>query len=144
MHPGALSGIGLLLLGLGVPRLVDAIEIAYRLDIPRDFGVLPWLVLDVLGLGLLVYFLTPRWRAQGGRKLSRQGRRAALIWAALVAVAILEIPPIIWADVTATLQSAPVHVFYKALIGQWLVAASFGALTFAGVWYQASKQDLET
>ena len=47
-------------MGLGVPQLVDAIEIAYQLDIPRDFGVLPWLVLDVLGLGLLVYFLTPR------------------------------------------------------------------------------------
>ena len=46
MHPGAISGIALLLLGLGLPRLVDAIGFAYGLAVAPDYGALPWLMLE--------------------------------------------------------------------------------------------------
>ena len=56
-----LFAIGLVLIGLGVPRLVDAVEIAYRLDIRRDVGVLPWYVVTASGVALFLWHsLRPR------------------------------------------------------------------------------------
>ena len=88
MNPGIFLGSGLVLIGLGVPQMVDAIEIAYGLDIPRDFGVLPWLFLVVIGAGTIIFHLLPKQRHKV-RKLGRAERRPALIWPALAVVALL-------------------------------------------------------
>jgi hypothetical protein len=47
-------GIAFVMAGLVVPRIIDAIETAYSLDIKRDVGVLPWLILTIAGVGLLL------------------------------------------------------------------------------------------
>ena len=60
-------GLGLVLIGLGVPRLVDAIEIAYGLDIKRDVGVLPWYIVTALGL-LIMLAQWRSWREVGWPK----------------------------------------------------------------------------
>jgi hypothetical protein len=139
MNPFVLLGAGLVLMGLGVPQLVDAIEMAYGLDIPRDFGVLPWLALVIAGTGLIIFYLLPKRRKQARTKLDRTERRATLIWSALAVVAFLEIPPFIWADVTAVLKAANIVVFYKALTGLWLISLAVGALVFAGFWFISAK-----
>lgn len=48
-------GLALVLIGLVVPWAIDAYENANRLDISRDIGSLPWLILLILGLGILIY-----------------------------------------------------------------------------------------
>lgn len=48
MRRQQLFATALVLIGLGVPRVVDAVEIAYGLDIKRDVGVLPWLLAAVV------------------------------------------------------------------------------------------------
>lgn len=55
MRPKQLFAVGLILIGLGVPRLVDAVEIAYDLDIRRDVGVLPWYIVTALGAALFLW-----------------------------------------------------------------------------------------
>ena len=50
-----LFAVGLILIGLGVPRWVDAVEIAYTLDIRRDVGVLPWYLVTALGAVLFLW-----------------------------------------------------------------------------------------
>lgn len=55
MSSKQLLAIGLILVGLGVPGLVDAVETAYHLDIPRDLGVLPWYIVIALGVVLFVW-----------------------------------------------------------------------------------------
>ena len=55
MRRKQLLAVGLILIGLGVPRLVDAFEIAYGLDIKRDVGVLPWYFVTALGVALLLW-----------------------------------------------------------------------------------------
>jgi hypothetical protein len=44
----------MIVLGLAVPRAIDWYENRHALDIPRDFGVLPWLVLTVVGAAILI------------------------------------------------------------------------------------------
>ena len=61
--------IGLVLVGLGVPRLVDAVEIAYRLDIRRDVGVLPWYIVTALGVALLVWHSFRSRRPESDRRI---------------------------------------------------------------------------
>jgi hypothetical protein len=47
-------GMALVIVGLIVPQVIDAIETAYYLDIKRDIGVLPWLIMAIAGAGILV------------------------------------------------------------------------------------------
>ena len=138
MHPGAISGIGLLLLGLGVPRLVDAIEIAYRLDIPRDYGVLPWLILMGIG-GALFAYLT--WFRRDLRRplslLTAPDERDGFIWASLVFVAVTVLPPSLWAEVVTRLGEASTETFYKAFSGLLLIAGAAAFLLFSAFRYAA-------
>ncbi len=139
MHPGAISGIGMLLLGLGVPRLVDAIEVAYRLDIPRDYGVLPWLIL--MGIGA-VLFAHLAWFRRDLRApvsfLTAPKERDGFIWATLVFVAVLVLPPSYWFEVVGQLQAASIETFYKALSGLLFIAAAAASLLFAAFRYRSS------
>ena len=50
------------IVGLIVPQIIDAIETANSLDIKRDFGVLPWLILTIIGVGLLIQSLVRKIR----------------------------------------------------------------------------------
>ncbi|MEQ1929836.1 MAG: hypothetical protein ABL957_04785 [Parvularculaceae bacterium] len=43
----------LIALALVVPPAVDWVETAHRLDVKRDFGILPWYVCGAAGLILL-------------------------------------------------------------------------------------------
>lgn len=40
--------------GLIVPEIIDAVETAKQLDIKRDIGVLPWMVMTIIGIGVLI------------------------------------------------------------------------------------------
>ena len=54
-----LTGYVLILTGITVPQAIGAYETANALDIPRDFGVLPWLIMAVTGVWLVLRsFLT--------------------------------------------------------------------------------------
>ncbi len=140
MHPGAISGIGLLLLGLGVPRLVDEVEITYGLDIPRDFGVLPWLILMGIGGALFAYLA---WFRRDLRRplspLTAPKERDGFIWASLAFVALIVLPPTYWFDVVARLQAASVETFYQAFSGLLLIAGAAAFLLFAAFRYSARR-----
>ena len=41
--------------GLIVPYIIDAYETANHLDISRDIGVLPWLILTIAGGAVLIW-----------------------------------------------------------------------------------------
>ena len=43
-------GIWLVIVGLTAPHIIDAIETVRHLDINRDFGVLPWLIMTIVGV----------------------------------------------------------------------------------------------
>jgi len=47
----------LIVVGLVVPVVIDKYETANHLDISRDIGVLPWLILTGLGVFLFLYSL---------------------------------------------------------------------------------------
>jgi hypothetical protein len=49
MNKLRVTGIFMVLLGIAVPRAIDWYESANALDIPRDIGVLPWIVMGVAG-----------------------------------------------------------------------------------------------
>ncbi len=55
MRRSRLRWLALLLiaLALSVPPAVDWVDTAHRLDVKRDFGVLPWYVCGAVGLVLL-------------------------------------------------------------------------------------------
>ncbi|NNE41453.1 MAG: hypothetical protein HKN14_11120 [Marinicaulis sp.] len=42
-------------IGLVVPRVIDAYEVANSLDISRNVGSLPWLTLLITGVFILTY-----------------------------------------------------------------------------------------
>ena len=140
MHPGAISGIGLLLLGLGVPRLVDAVEFAYRLDIPRDYGVLPWLIL--MGVGAILFAHLTWFRRDLRAPLSlltAPDERDGFIWACLVFAAVTVLPPTLWAEVVTRLGAASTETFYKAFSGLLLIAGSAALLLFSAFRYAAQR-----
>lgn len=45
-----LIGIIMVVLGIVMPRVIDWYETVHALDIPRDIGVLPWVVMSVIGV----------------------------------------------------------------------------------------------
>ena len=142
MNPGALSGIALLLLGLGVPRLVDAIEIAYGLDIPHDYGALPWLILE--GIGAILFAHLAWFRRDAGRPITRltaPDERDGFIWASLTFAAMLVLPPTYWYEVVARLEATSVEIFYQALSGLLFIAAAAALLLFAAFRYSARRSD---
>ena len=55
-------GFALVITGLVVPQIIDAVEVAYSLDIKRELGVLPWLIMTVAGLVVLLKSLVNRLR----------------------------------------------------------------------------------
>lgn len=140
MHPGAISGIAFLLLGLGVPRLVDAIEFAYKLDIPRDYGVLPWLIL--MGVGAIL-FAHLAWFRRDLRApislLTAPKERDGFIWSCLVFVALTVLPPAYWDDVVTALGAASTETFYKAFSGLLFIAGSAALLLFSAFRYAARR-----
>ena len=62
MHRSTKLGLAFVIVGLIVPEIIDAIETANSLDIKRDFGVLPWLLLTIIGVGLLIQSLVRKIR----------------------------------------------------------------------------------
>ena len=54
------TGVFMVVLGLAVPRAIDWYENRYALDIPRDIGVLPWLVMTAAGAVILIASFTRR------------------------------------------------------------------------------------
>ena len=44
-----------IVVGFVVPRIIDAYEVANSLDISRNVGSLPWLILLIIGVILLIY-----------------------------------------------------------------------------------------
>ena len=54
MEKSTKIAIVLVTVGLTVPQIIDAIETANHLDINRDFGVLPWLIITIVGAGMLL------------------------------------------------------------------------------------------
>ena len=52
-----ITGVVMVALGIAVPRVIDWYESAHALDIPRDIGVLPWLILGVIGAVLVAFSL---------------------------------------------------------------------------------------
>jgi len=54
MRNRRLIGLALILIGIAVPRAIDAYETAHSLDIPRDIGVLPWLIMTIVGIWLFL------------------------------------------------------------------------------------------
>ncbi|MFP3943218.1 MAG: hypothetical protein ACLFWF_04960 [Alphaproteobacteria bacterium] len=50
MRNKRLIGLALIVIGIAAPQAIDAYETAHRLDIPRDIGVLPWLVMTIAGI----------------------------------------------------------------------------------------------
>lgn len=48
-----LTGMIMVVIGIAVPRAIDWYENAHALDIPRDIGVLPWLVMGGVGAVLV-------------------------------------------------------------------------------------------
>ncbi len=138
MHPGAISGIALLLLGLGVPRLVYAIEVAYGLDIPRDYGVLPWLIL--MGVGAVMFAHLAWFRRDRTRPitlLTAPKERDGFMAASLVFVALLVLPPTIWADVARRVHAASVENFYEALSGLLFISGAAALILFSAFRYAA-------
>jgi hypothetical protein len=138
MHPGAISGIGLLLLGLGLPRLVDAIEIAYGLDVPHDYGALPWLILE--GIGAILFAHLAWFRRDVVRPITRltaPKERDGFIWASLTFAAVLVLPPTIWAEVVTRLGAVSVETFYQAFSGLLFISAAAACLLFAAFRYSA-------
>jgi hypothetical protein len=56
-----LTGIILVVLGIAVPRAIDWYETVHTLDVPRDIGVLPWVVLGIAGAVMVaISFRKPR------------------------------------------------------------------------------------
>ena len=49
------TGIVLIVIGLVVPIVINAYEEANHLDISRDIGSLPWVIMTIIGAGLLIY-----------------------------------------------------------------------------------------
>lgn len=64
MHRSTKLGLAFVFIGLVVPQVIDAIETANSLNIKRELGVLPWLILTVAGVGLLVRSLVRKIRDQ--------------------------------------------------------------------------------
>ncbi len=140
MHPGAISGIALLLLGLGLPRLVDAIGFAYGLDVAPDYGALPWLILE--GIGAILFAHLAWFRRDRTRPLSlltAPKERDGFIWACLVFVAVTALPPAIWAEVVTALGAASTETFYKAFSGLLLIAGAAALLLFSAFRYAAQR-----
>lgn len=140
MHPGAISGIALLLLGLGVPRLVDAVEIAYGLDVPHDYGALPWLILE--GIGAILFAHLAWFRRDAGRPITRltaPDERDGFIWACLVFVAVTVLPPAYWTEVVTALGAVSTETFYKAFSGLLFIAGSAALLLFSAFRYAAKR-----
>jgi|GEM_PF-2728607 len=54
MEKSTKIAIAFVTVGLTVPEIIDAIETANHLDIKRDFGVLPWLIMTIVGAGMLL------------------------------------------------------------------------------------------
>lgn len=54
MRRSRLIGLLLIVTGIAVPQAIDAYETANHLDIPRDIGVLPWLVMTVAGIAIFL------------------------------------------------------------------------------------------
>ena len=48
------TGLALIAVGVTVPRLIDWYETVNRLDIKRDVGVLPWVILGAVGFAVVV------------------------------------------------------------------------------------------
>lgn len=48
------TGLAFIVIGLVVPRVIDWYETVNRLDIRRDIGVLPWMILATVGAVLLL------------------------------------------------------------------------------------------
>ncbi|AWL10702.1 hypothetical protein HMF8227_00194 [Saliniradius amylolyticus] len=61
-------GVALVITGLVVPEIIDAVETAYRLDIKRDFGVLPWLIMTIVGAIILLRSAVVHFRARKSKK----------------------------------------------------------------------------
>ena len=57
MQKSTKLGSVFVIVGLVIPQLIDLIETANSLNIKRDFGVLPWLILSIIGAGLLIHSL---------------------------------------------------------------------------------------
>jgi hypothetical protein len=53
MNKVRLAGILMVVVGVAMPRAIDWYETRHALDIPRDIGVLPWLVVGVVGAVLV-------------------------------------------------------------------------------------------
>ncbi len=52
--------ITLMIIGVVVPRIIDAYEVANSLDISRNVGSLPWLILLIIGVVMLIYSFAKR------------------------------------------------------------------------------------
>ena len=127
-------------MGLGLPRLVDAIEIAYGLDVPHDYGALPWLILE--GIGAILFAHLAWFRRDVGRPITRltaPDERDGFIWSCLLFVAILVLPPTIWPQVVAALEAKSVELFYQALSGLLFVSAAAAYLLFSAFRYAAKR-----
>lgn len=118
--------LGLVLTGLGVPRVVDAIEVAYGLDIKRDVGVLPWHLLTLVGLSLLARAVVGRDRTLGGLALR--------VWlaASVLALIVFAFAAFLAGDLVAQLRSSGSATLLLAVRGLALVAAGVGAIVASG------------
>jgi len=54
MQTTRLIGLALIVVGFAVPSAIDAYESANYLDIPRDVGVLPWVMMAVAGIIMIL------------------------------------------------------------------------------------------
>lgn len=125
--PSPRVALGLVLVGLGVPRLVDAIEIAYGLDIKRDVGVLPWLVLTIVGLALLVRAMVKRDPTPGGLGLPLWLTATVLVFVLFGGAMLLV------GGLLDQLRSGGSATLFLALRGLVLLSAGCGALVVS-VW----------
>ena len=138
LRPHRLFALGLVLVGLGVPPMVDAVETAYGLDIRRDVGVLPWYLVTALGTGLFLWH-TLRARGPGGRREGAEtSARRAFGWV-LAALATASVGVLLLGrELGSELVASGWPTVRQAVRGLALFAVDVG-LTFASARRPASS-----
>lgn len=119
--------IALILIGLGMPRLIDGVEVAYGLDIRRDVGVLPWYVLVGIGAILAVRSWRLR-RSSGADDRQRAGLGRVVVFALLTVLALLVGGSVVSPGLLSAIAASGTPNMRSAFLGLVLVAVGAGLL----------------